>query len=705
MADQNFEAELKSLMEDIAAGKTENITQETLEKFTGEQIKEMAAKVMGRRYMIPVDKAVLDSPVKQSVFGSFIPMKQDYMMRLLTTGLIGATCQFMEEWTPSEEVRSWASQPAKNEVPFTSDEIFKIAQQQYSIAQKLVEQEQYLRDHIGSGLVMCERRDELKARGARDPPTESPDNVASEAGETEIDAAGAASASVSAEEQAEYEQLCKHPSRAELDVAERDALENIEALRYGYSYMLYKNGENARARLTLTKQQANKYPKAKKEIAPLTVPQDHNKFTMPEKNAKLVIREFFDNFFRFDPSLHIRAANSGGVDLDKTVKEATVNGKDMAYSLMDPHHVILAQLIDGKRPPKGDSQLRQDLNYITEQKDRYNTLTSLARWIKTYPLEEGADIVGDDVLAYQNACNEEAAKFASVVGRIFEDPDKYLTYLIPNAARVISPGNDTSNKDSIVQCIPPQDSFHRLNYYIEVNFDALNTVTRALYPERPDADAAIGIWKHVTGTDKEIEDQFQEHCNKFQDQAPCTISKYELGNWNIVLDNAKNRENIRIYNKSNEALKRIMDRHDEDKKLGLQLMSQRVRNSKAKNIKETGADAAGLSSYSSGQSAGMHGTERVLSDLDRLRLEKTHGDKKAADELAYFEELEQTIKTLSAKNPAELTSDEIFDLKYARENIERAKEQLSVPPKSVQVDVFETRGGVMTKSTMYTAEE
>ena len=61
--------------------------------------------------------------------------------------------------------------------------------------------------------------------------------------------------------------------------------------------------------------------------------------------------------------------------------------------------------------------------------------------------------------------------------------------------------------------------------------------------------------------------------------------------WTVLADYKKNRENIDFYNRHTEVLKRIMDQHEQDKKLGKDLMNKRVKKAKSKNIEEMGKDA------------------------------------------------------------------------------------------------------------------
>jgi len=262
--------------------------------------------------------------------------------------------------------------------------------------------------------------------------------------------------------------------------------------------------------------------------------------------------------------------------------------------------------------------------------------------------------------------------------------------------------------------VPPQDTFHRWAYYTEVNYDELRTITEALYPERPDLDWAIALWDVFEGTEAEVDVEFDKHCKRYQDEVPSAIKSLEFGSWSLLADFKENRKKIQFYNKNTEVLKRILDRHAEDKRIGADLMRNRVRQAKAKNIATDGPDAPGLNKYKTtvandGQSLSSKGAEAVISVEQMRRLEKAQGSIRAANELELLDQYLDRIKDLTEiKALRELTAGETRDLAVAVDNLDRAREMVEVPYDAVQVDVFTndtTAGGGFSKSHFYTKSD
>lgn len=108
---------------------------------------------------------------------------------------------------------------------------------------------------------------------------------------------------------------------------------------------------------------------------------------------------------------------------------------------------------------------------------------------------------------------------------------------------------------------------------------------------------AIALWDFFEGTPQEVDTAFEKHCQRYQDETPSSIKALEFGGWTVLADFKKNRKKIQIYNKHTEVLKRILDRYAEDKRIGAELMRNRVRQVKAKNIAEMGLDDPGLTQY------------------------------------------------------------------------------------------------------------
>ena len=298
--------------------------------------------------------------------------------------------------------------------------------------------------------------------------------------------------------------------------------------------------------------------------------------------------------------------------------------------------------------------------------------------------------------------NEDLRDILPVVFKSKEDTERFRRYMLPVRKTQLA-----------VKNVPPQDTFHRWSYYTEVNYEELKNITNTIYPERSDLDWTLALWEMFEGTEKETQDAFNNHCQRYQNDVTSSIKAIEFGAWTFLADYKENRKNIQFYNKNTEVLKRIIDRHAEDKKIGTELMKNRVRQAKARNIKHDGPDDIGLSSYKrsladSGQDLSQQGVEKVISMEEMRRLEKAKGCIKAARELELLDQYTEKIKELEDKKQYRaLSNDEERQLKFYLDNIESVREMVEVPDDTIQVDVFtnDTSTGSFSKTHFYTKAE
>jgi hypothetical protein len=168
---------------------------------------------------------------------------------------------------------------------------------------------------------------------------------------------------------------------------------------------------------------------------------------------------------------------------------------------------------------------------------------------------------------------------------------------------------------------------------------------------------------------------------------------------------------MNFYNKHTEVLKRIMDRHADDAKMGQELMRNRVRKAKAKNIREAGPDAEGLAAYKSGTAAagiGAMGAEAVISHKEMLNLRRARGDLRAAQEFEVHDDCKRIIKQMTEiAKTRELTLEEARTLEQAEKDLKLAEEMLEVPDDAIQIDAWthDPKTGAFGKRAIYTKAE
>ena len=300
--------------------------------------------------------------------------------------------------------------------------------------------------------------------------------------------------------------------------------------------------------------------------------------------------------------------------------------------------------------------------------------------------------------------NAEVGTAIAQAAATAESAAAFRAYLWPRAAAAVP---------AALRRLPPQDTFHRLNYYAEVNYESLRAVTEALYPERADLDWVIMPWAVFGGRPAEVDAEFDRFCSRHSEEFPSAVRSVDVGRWTFLGDFRGNRDKINFYNRNTEVLKRIMDRHEEDRKLGAELMRRRVEDKKLENIAEAGPDAAGLAGYrreagGKGKTPAAMGAERVISAERMKRMEAARGDRAAMLELEQFTIYETKVadleRQLGDRSP---TAAEASALAAARADLTRAREMLAVPNNAIQVDAFHFNAGTgeFDRKIMYTEAE
>ena len=447
-----------------------------------------------------------------------------------------------------------------------------------------------------------------------------------------------------------------------------DADCRYHGLQWAYMSKVRQYGKDMDRRFDDFSKKASQFPELRKDIAKEMV-EPMAMLEMPAINAKKVIKNFLDNWFEYNPDAHVR--KSYDEFKNKNIKETVLDGLGtFKVDTADPDRIPVEVLL-ANRPAFATTEDEQHFNSFTASSRAYNSIMYLLR-------------------------NETAFNSMSYV--IKSDRAEHFR-------RYLTPLTESSTR-GVLEHIPPQDTFHRWEFYNDVNYEELRTATEAIYPEKPLLEMALIVYDYHEGTADEVKACYEEYCNTHQNNVISDIKSMSLGNWTYLASFKKNREKINYYNQKTEILKRIMDRNAQDKILGQDLMKKRVHNLKAKNIKEAGPNDPGLDDYIS--TNGPADTSRLVSNEEMLRLKKTNGDLKAARELKDLDnsKVELTI-LLNKKKQGKLSTEEEQELSDARKRYETAKEMIEVPDNAIQVDVFETDAatGKFTKSKFYTEAE
>lgn len=458
--------------------------------------------------------------------------------------------------------------------------------------------------------------------------------------------------------------------------AEADNLQSVAAMKYLFIRNVYHNGQEADEKFDEVLKEAKKFPKVAQEIRYDEIKRKRiplQQLEVPEKLVKEMFREFINNWFEYNPNSHVRNAYDRD-QLAESIRTKMTDGYLKIYDAGDPDRLPI-EVLAYDRPKMEDpafTAAEKDAvrNLISSQRN-YNTICSLVR---------------DEKLLEQ-------------VNLIASQPDKFRDIILPLRT--------DSDVRKAIEHIPPSDTFHRWEYYMDVNYEELRTVTECLYPEKPYFENAVIIYDTFNGDEKSAGHWFGEFTNNMQERLVMEPSLIQVGAWVLTAPFKGNREKLEFLNKETEAVKRIFERREQDKKLGKDLMMHKGKKAKAKNIREDGPDDPGLAKYKSELSdqIGKLGVKNVITQKEKDYLEKALGNESLAKELEFIEDLEARIHRLENQllTDGRLGRVDEIELNRLRKDRLNALEMLKVPEGKIQLDVFNysAKKGEFKKTKFY----
>ena len=666
-ADPDFEALIADLREDPNAV-------EQLE-LDDEQLLEL------QRRMNPYANVVgpqCEGDDREDALVSYTNITEDYAMRFALTGTVGFLFRMCREWDVPAEDRRWKpdvagalkAQGMKDE-PFAADDLERMGKD-------LVDHAAALRKAAEAADAACKKVEEYNEKEMSFSEEEMQGSVAAvQAGKPD------------SKENPVYLKM------VELNKLMK-AADDAESARWGILYTatveVRNMGLSADLRMPATEESAMQFTKAKSVI------QDHpdrfngllprGELEVPADVAKGMIRHFLENYFEYDPDAHVRKA------YDEFLVEPALGRRDVEglpesvlYDPHDPDRIPFRTLLR-EAPPQTSVEadvphlqaLRDHRSTRTEQ-HRYNTLCHLLQCPETR-----------EIARYVLSCDATGGACPaadSAEGRL----ERWRQMLLPELAA------------GVVPAVPPQDTFHRLHWYCDANMEALRAATNTIYNEKPDIDFVLLVIDTKKGKDAELKEWAEKFRDENQDKVISDIRSVPMHKWVPLGSFQVNRDRVDFYNNQTEVLRRIMDRHERDQKLGAKLMANRVHKKKAANIREAGPDAAGLSNYMEKQGPSLPGVSAPVSMAEKIRLARTRGDIHAARELEQLEQYDKQIGRLEEEQKLRtLTSDEEDKLKELRRYAAQARDSLNVPDNSIEIPVWRVNPGTGTvdRDTIYT---
>lgn len=445
-----------------------------------------------------------------------------------------------------------------------------------------------------------------------------------------------------------------------------------------YAHML---SEDIKRKMPRTLEQARMTPEVKAEFDkfPEAVKKRYASINstveVPAKVAKGIIENFFKEYLEFDPLKHVKSAAA----------------QAQAPKILPP-----------SEQEKADKVAEDEANKVTV--DGY-TLAKLKEARAKHSLSEDELGQGHVGTVFATPVNYNAASavlnndaLLDAVVYFASEPDqweKVRCYLNPQVEKVL-------------ELIPPQDTLHRWSYFTEVNYEDLRKATEVIYNDRPYLEWAIGLWDIIEGSPEECRAKYDAYKDRHAEELPMDIKMLEFGGWTPMADFAANREKIEFYNKNTGIVQKILERHAEDAKMGKDMVKNRVKQAKAKNIREQGPDHPDLKNYTENAGPNMQamGAVKGLDKEQMKRLAAAQGDLKAAQDLEYIDNikarLEEFESTLATR---ELSTTENRDYDFWKKQYVDALQALEIPENAIQVDMLVNDGTDLKRTTFYTKSD
>lgn len=258
---------------------------------------------------------------------------------------------------------------------------------------------------------------------------------------------------------------------------------------------------------------------------------------------RVIVKEFLEEMFSYNPNTHIRSSYKP-------------NPKDIARGIVDTPAANLAIEELKKKDPKFSEQM---LMFDRVQKMINMRETSADQ--QSQPLDK--------------AMNMLTAK------KIVMPEYHYATVEYGKM-----PTEDLNLLKHACEMIPPVDTFGKFRNYLELNYDKLREAVQYLYCEKPDLD--IAICPHSWHNDLE---EAESYVKKHRGEVIADVITAHSGKWNFHGPFAKVRESMKFYNDNTEILEEIAGQIEKDAKMGGELMKNRIKQQKKKNVEEDGPDA------------------------------------------------------------------------------------------------------------------
>ncbi len=277
---------------------------------------------------------------------------------------------------------------------------------------------------------------------------------------------------------------------------------------------------------------------------------------------RIIIKEFLEDMFQFNPDEHVRSGYKP--------------------NFKDPDRLVIDT-------PAGDLAINHFCRKDASFKD------TVRQWREKQRIEKKRVAKGTEADTSETAevkadikadIKAETPDGTPAVETDTSEPVETATTETDASEPVETPtAKDPTVAKTVRQMIPPADIFHSWNYYTEANYDQLLAAVGDLYGEVPFLDFAVNPLSWHENVDKA-----DEFIHKHKNEVITEIFKAHSGKWNFCAPYKQVRDSTRYFNEKTHVLEEMMKQIESDQRMGEELMKNKIRKKKRKNVEEEGAD-------------------------------------------------------------------------------------------------------------------
>jgi len=286
---------------------------------------------------------------------------------------------------------------------------------------------------------------------------------------------------------------------------------------------------------------------------------DDYEFNRRWMEKRLVVKEFLEEMFQFNPEEHVRSAYRPCRGDPERNPIETAAGK-----LAVDHHKA------------SDKEFAANEELFDQEGNKYTM-------VKKKKVIKGVNGAPDKVIF------KKVKVYDNVVDYSVKGPDGTVA-----VSKKVGDGPDPTLPQTVREFLPPHDIYGRFKSYYEGNYEQLRDFVKDAYCVKPDFELAINPYS-VHDTEEEAEAFKRKHRNEVIAEVFTAV----CGKWCFFDCFKEQRDNVNFYNDNTTILEEMMKQNQKDEELGRDLMKKRVKKLKQKNVIEDGPDAEAFKKWAS----------------------------------------------------------------------------------------------------------